>query len=130
MIIYHNARCSKSREALEILKKNKCEIKIREYLKIPPTKKELKELLGKLGCKPFDLIRKSEKLYIEKFQGKKFTDAQWIKILSENPILIERPLIIDGKKAIVGRPPSLILSLVKKRKSNHSNSVTKGLLKK
>jgi len=116
MIIYHNPRCGKSREALGILENSHCEIRIREYLKSPPTKKELKELLAKLGCKAFEIVRQKEPLFIEKFLGKKFTDAQWIKILSENPILIERPIVIAGNKAIIGRPPELVLTLVKKEK--------------
>jgi len=116
MIIYHNPRCGKSREALGLLEKNNCELEIREYLKKPPTQKELKELLAKLGCKAFDIVRKKEPLFIEKYLEKKFTEPQWIKILSENPILIERPIVIDGNKAIVGRPPVLVLEFVKKRR--------------
>lgn len=115
MIIYHNPRCSKSREALGLLEDNNCEIEIREYLKEPPTKKELKQLIKKTGGKPFDIVRKSEPLYIEKYKGEKLTDAQWIKVLSENPILIERPIVIDGEKAIVGRPPVLVLDLIRKK---------------
>lgn len=117
MIIYHNARCSKSREALDILNKNKCEVEIREYLKQPPTKKELKELLAKLGCKPIDIVRKKEEIYIKKFANKKFTDAEWIQILTEHPVLIERPIVIDGYKAVVARPPELIIDLIKRKKA-------------
>jgi len=116
MIIYHNPRCSKSREALDLLQENNCDIEIREYLKAPPTEDELKILLKKLSCKPFDIVRKKEELFIEKFKDKKLTDAQWIKILSKNPVLIERPIIIDGVKAIIGRPPVLILDLLRKKK--------------
>ena len=88
MIIYHNPRCSKSREAMDVLTKNKCEFEVREYLKQPPTKKELKELLAKIGCKPFDLVRKKEELFLKKFNNKKFTDAEWIQILTEHLSLI------------------------------------------
>jgi len=116
MIIYHNPRCSKSREALEILKKNKCEFEIREYLKQPPTKKELKEIIAKIGCKPMDIVRKKEGLFLEKFCDKKFTDAEWIQILIENPLLIERPIVIDGYKAVIGRPVELVVSLIKRKK--------------
>lgn len=115
MIIYYNPRCSKCREAKELLEENKCDFTIREYLQEPPSKKELKELVIKLGCKPFDLVRTKEHLYKEKFEGKKISDGQWIKILSENSVLIERPIVIDGKKAVIGRPPVLVLDLVKKR---------------
>jgi arsenate reductase len=117
MIIYYNPRCGKCREALSLLKEENCEVEIREYLKEPPDKKELKALVQKLKCKPFDLVRRSEPLYIEKFKDKKLTDAQWLKALSENPILIERPIVIDGENAVVGRPPVLVLDLVKGKKS-------------
>lgn len=116
MIVYYNPRCSKCREAKELLEEQSCEFGIREYLKEPPTIKELKALLKKLGCSPLDIVRKSEPLFKEKFSGKKYTNAQWLKILSENPVLIERPIIIDGDRAIVGRPPSLIVDFVKRKK--------------
>jgi arsenate reductase (glutaredoxin) len=114
MIVYHNPRCSKSREMLELLKKNKCEFEIREYLKNPPSTAELEELLKQLGCKPLDLVRQKEELYIRKYRSKKISNKQWLKILSENPILIERPIVISGKKAIIGRPTELVLDLIKK----------------
>lgn len=116
MIIYHNPRCSKSREALEILNTNNCEYEIREYLKEPPTKKELKELLAKLGCKPIDIVRKKEELFLKKFNNKKFTDSEWIQILTEHPSLIERPIVIDGYKAVIGRPTELVIELIKRKK--------------
>lgn len=116
MIIYYNARCSKCREALSILEKNKCEVTFREYLKETPTQKELKSLLKKLGCKAVDIVRKSESLFKAEFLGKNLSESQWIKVLSENPILIERPIVIDGENAVVGRPPELVLTLLKKKK--------------
>lgn len=116
MIIYHNPRCSKSREALDLLNSKKCDFEVREYLKIPPSVKELKELVSKIGCKVTDIVRKKEPLYLEKFADKKITAAQWYKILSENPILIERPIVIDDEKAVIGRPPELVLNLVKNKK--------------
>lgn len=114
MIIYYNSRCSKCRAAKGLLEENKCDFTIREYLKDPPTKKELKELIVKLQCKPFDIVRKTEPLFIEKFKGEKISDSQWIKVLSEHPILIERPIIIDGERAIVGRPAGFIVNFLKK----------------
>jgi arsenate reductase len=116
MIIYHNPRCSKSREALKILNSTYCKIEIREYLKYPPTKKELKELLAKLGCKAFDIVRKKEPLFIKKFLNKKFTESEWIQILLEHPKLIQRPIVIDGYKAVIGRPPELVLELINRKK--------------
>ena len=116
MIIFHNTRCSKSREALELLKENNCEIEIRDYLNIPPSKKELKEILAMLKCKPIDIVRKTEALYISDYKDKKITDTKWIEILSKHPILIERPIVIDEDKAVIGRPPSLVIDLIKKKK--------------
>ena len=111
--IYYNPRCSKCREALCLLEERGIEADIIEYLKTPPTEKELKGVLDKLGLKPMDIIRTKEPLFIEKYKGKKFSDAEWIKIMSKNPILIERPIAIEGNKAIIGRPPQNILTIIK-----------------
>lgn len=114
--IYHNTRCSKSRCALDMLKTAGAEVIIRDYIKIPPSKKELKEIIAKLGIKPFELVRKKEGIFLEKFKDKIFTDAEWITILSENPILIERPVVIDGYGAIIARPPELLEEFLKRKK--------------
>ena len=116
MIIFHNKRCSKSREALELLKENNCEIEIRDYLNVPPTKKEIKDILTMLKCKPFDIVRKTESIFLENYKDKKITDAKWIDILSKYPILIERPIVIDGDKAEICRPPKLVFDLIKRKK--------------
>jgi len=105
MKIYHNPRCRKSRETLALLEDNGVSPEIVLYLEKPPTQKELKSILSSLKMKPYDLIRRGEKLYKEKYKGKEFTDAAWIKIMVKNPILIERPIVIKGKKAVLGRPP-------------------------
>ena len=110
--IYHNTRCSKSRDVCTILEKKKVKTEIVEYLKTPPTQKEIKELLKMLGMKAEEIVRKGEPLYKEKFVSKKLTETQWIKALSENPILIERPIIVKGNKAIIGRPPERVLELL------------------
>src|ERR1700758_2190211 len=114
--IFYNARCSKCREAMEVLKDSNCEIEIVEYLKEFPTKKELKDLLMKLGLKPFDLIRQKEEIFKKKFKNKKFTDAEWLQVIIENPILLERPIIIDGYKAVIGRPVEKIIELIVRKK--------------
>jgi arsenate reductase (glutaredoxin) len=114
MIIYHNPRCSTSREALDLLKKAKLKPEIREYLADPPTQKELKALLKKLGCKAIDLVRKKEALYREKYAGQELSNAKWIKVLSENPVLIERPVVITEDRAVIGRPPQKVLELLEK----------------
>lgn len=113
--ILHNPRCGKSREALKLLQDNDCEIEIIEYLKQIPTKKELKTILEKLGLNAFDIVRKKESIFLEKFKNKTFTNDEWIQIMIENPILIERPIVIDGYKAIVGRPPELVIELINRK---------------
>ncbi len=113
--ILHNPRCGKSREALSLLQKENCEIEIIEYLKKVPTKKELKTILSKLGLKAVEIVRKKEAIYVEKFKNKNFTNEEWIQLLIENPILIERPIVIDGYKAIIGRPPELVIDLLERK---------------
>ncbi len=110
--IYHNNRCSKSRDSLCILQENTSNINIIDYQKNPPSATELKALLAKLKMKPEELARKGEKLYKEQFAGKSFSDDEWLKILSENPILIERPIIVNGDKAVIGRPPEKVKQLL------------------
>lgn len=112
MIIFHNPRCQKSREALEILNKHGKDVTIREYLKEPPSPKELVELLKKLGMKPEELLRKTEPLFKEKYKDKSYSAKQWIKIMSENPILIERPIIVSENSAIVARPPIKVIDIL------------------
>lgn len=106
--IFHNNRCSKSRCALSILKEEGIEPDVRYYLEEAPSISELEELLQKLDIPAEQLVRKTEKIFKENFKGKEFSEAEWIKILSENPRLIERPIVIKGDKAIVGRPPELV----------------------
>jgi arsenate reductase len=110
--IYHNPRCSKSRESMCIIDEYGAGAEIVHYLETPPTQKQLKELLKKLGMKAEGIVRKSEPLYKEKFEGKKLTNAQWIKALAENPILIERPIVVKGDKAVIGRPPERVKELL------------------
>jgi len=109
--IYHNTRCSKSRGACQILNDHKIEAEVIEYLKTPPTESEIREILEKLDMKPFEIVRKTEDLYRNNFAGNKYSESEWIKILSENPILIERPIIVYGNKAVIGRPPERVLEL-------------------
>ncbi len=73
-------------------------------------------MLAKLGVKPFDIVRKKEPIYLEKFKNKTFTDNEWIQLLIENPILIERPIVIDGYGAIIARPPELLADFIKRKK--------------
>lgn len=112
IIVYHNNRCSKSRSACQLLTDKKVDFVIREYLIQPPTPSELKALLKKLGMKPVDLLRTGESLYKEQFKGKSFSDAAWIEILCNNPSLMERPIVIRGDKAVIGRPTEKILEIL------------------
>lgn len=111
--IYHNARCSKSREAFCILEDKVKKFKVIDYLQAPPTKEELKTLIKKLGIKPEELVRKKEPIFEEKFAHKKLTNTQWIAAMVKNPILIERPIVVDGGKAIICRPAEKVLEFIK-----------------
>ena len=102
--IYHNSRCSKSREYLNLLEHSGVEFEIIKYLETPPTFDELEALIGKLGINPIELIRKKEKLWLENFKNKVFTSKELIQIMVSNPILIERPIVVNGNKAVVARP--------------------------
>ena len=110
--IYHNPRCTKSRATLALLTDRNIEPKVIDYLKTPPTAQELKAIVSKLGIKPEALVRKGEDVYKQKFAGKTLSDAQWIEALAANPILIERPIVLRGNKAVIGRPPENVLELV------------------
>ncbi|HHJ49838.1 MAG TPA: arsenate reductase (glutaredoxin) [Phaeodactylibacter sp.] len=111
MKIYHNPRCSKSRQTLQLIKERGVEPEIVRYLDTPPTKEELRELLQKLGLKPEDIVRKKEALYKERYKGKTLSDEEWLEVLSQNPKLIERPIVVEGNKAVLGRPPERVLEL-------------------
>ncbi len=111
--IYHHNRCKISRSVLNTLIENKFEIEVIEYLKKIPSVQELKILLNKLNFSPFELIKKDEKLFKEKFKGKNFTDNEWLQIIHENPILIQRPIVVNNNKAIICRPPEKLLDIIK-----------------
>jgi arsenate reductase (glutaredoxin) len=114
MIIYYNSRCSKCREALTLLESAGCEVEIRNYLQDVPDLAELQKLLGLLGCKAEDLLRKDEEVF-RSYREKKLTELQLLKLMVKHPVLIQRPVVISGKSAVIGRPPSLVLDLVKKK---------------
>lgn len=110
--IYHNNKCSKSRQALELLQQQGQEVEVVEYLKNTPSAEELQTVLGKLRIKPELLLRKGEKVYKEQFAGKSYTDEEWIQIMANNPSLIERPIVVNGDKAAIGRPPENVLTIL------------------
>ena len=109
--IYHNPRCRKSRETLQLLEANGQEPEIILYLENPPTAKELTDLLDKLGMSPMDLIRKGEAVWKENYKGKTLSDKQLIDAMVNNPKLIERPIVVNGDKAALGRPPEQVLGI-------------------
>ncbi len=110
--IYHNPRCSKSRETLALLNEHGVEPQIIEYMKTPPTRTELKTLVAQLGIKPEQLIRKGENIYKEQYAGRSLSDAQWLDAMLAHPVLIERPIVTDGKRAVLGRPPQNVEKLL------------------
>ena len=102
--IYHNSRCGKSRECLAFLEKSGQEYEIIKYLEDVPTFDELKEIIKKLGIKPIELVRRKEKIWMENFKDKQLTDDEIIQAMISNPILIERPIVVNGEKAVIARP--------------------------
>lgn len=102
--VLHNNTCSKSRAILEHLDENNVPFEIIDFMETPLTEMELTTLLKKLNTDVQGLIRKNDRLYQEKFAGKDYTEEEWIKILTENPSLIQRPILIKGAVAMVGRP--------------------------
>jgi arsenate reductase (glutaredoxin) len=111
--IYHNPRCGKSREALSLLQENENEIEIIKYLDDKPSVSKIKELLEKLNIEPLKLIRVNEKIWLSEYKSKTLTNQEIIEAMATHPILIERPIVIKGSKAIIGRPPSLVLDFLK-----------------
>jgi arsenate reductase len=112
MKIYHNPQCSKSNAALELLQQKGITPEVISYLHDVPTKKELINLLDLLQLKPLQLIRTKELLFRENFEGQNFTDEKCIDIMLQYPELIERPIVINGDKAVIGRPVERILDLL------------------
>lgn len=112
MKIYHNPRCSKSRETLKLIEENGVKVEIVTYLENIPTAAELKEILGKLGLEAKDIIRKGEAAFKENFKGKTLSEEEWIAAMMAYPKLIERPIVVKGNKAVLGRPPENVLELL------------------
>ncbi|KAB1159645.1 arsenate reductase (glutaredoxin) [Tenacibaculum aiptasiae] len=110
--IYHNNRCSKSRNGLQILEESGKEFEIVKYLDNIPSKEELTEVINLLNISPIELVRKNEKIWKEGFKGKDLSDAEIIDAMITNPKLIERPIVINGNKAVIGRPPENILDII------------------
>lgn len=111
--IYHNPKCSKSRQTLELLKEKGITPTIIEYLKTPPTSEALKAILKLLGMAPRDLMRKKEDTYAElKLDNSSLSDDTLIDAMIQHPILIERPIVLANGKAALGRPPEQVLDIL------------------
>jgi arsenate reductase len=111
--IYHNPRCSKSRATLALLEARELKPKIVDYLKTPPSAAELKAILRKLDLKPRDILRTGEAVYAELgLKDRELDDDALIALMVKNPILIERPIVVAGDKAAVGRPPENVLAIL------------------
>lgn len=112
MKIYHNPRCTKSRETLKLIEESGVNVEVVEYLNEVPTEEALKLLLKKLGMNASEIIRKNEAVFKEKFKGKELSEDEWITAMIENPKLIERPIVVKGDKAVLGRPPENVLEFL------------------
>ncbi|MBU6429079.1 MAG: arsenate reductase (glutaredoxin) [Cyanobacteria bacterium REEB65] len=113
LTIYHNPRCSKSRRALELLREAEAVFQVVEYLQAPPAAAELDAVLRKLGMEPAELMRKGEDVYSElHLADKALSRSEAIAVMVEHPILIERPIVVSGDRALVGRPPERVLELL------------------
>ncbi len=113
LTIWHNPRCSKSRQTLALLESRGLQFVIREYLKSPPSSDELRDVLALLGFTARELIRSKEALFKElELSDKALSEDELIQAMTENPKLIERPIVISGKRAAVGRPPESVLEIL------------------
>lgn len=108
----HNNYCTKSLCALDLVKDKSIDCVIIDYIKNPLSKNELAELLIKLKMKAEDLVRKSETIFNKKFEGKSLTEDEWIDAMVQYPILIERPIFINGDKAVIGRPAERVFEIL------------------
>lgn len=112
-VIYHNPRCSKSRQALALLEEAGVEAQVVRYLETPPTAEELERLLAKLGLDPVEVMRTKDDLYKELgLQGRVLSREEGIRMLVDHPALLERPIVVRGDKAVVARPPERVSVLL------------------
>jgi arsenate reductase (glutaredoxin) len=112
LTIFHNPKCSKSREGICFLDEIKQPYQVVKYLEKEITFNELKEIIKKLAIKPIDLVRTKEKIWIENYKGKELKDDEIIEIMIKNPKLIERPIIVNGNKAVIARPTDRIKEIL------------------
>ena len=112
MRIYHNPRCMKSRQALALLEGKGCQITVVEYLKNPLSVEQLSKIIEDLSIKPIDLVRQKESIWKENYKGKMLSDKDIIVAMVNHPKLIERPIVLGNKGAVIGRPPENVLSVL------------------
>lgn len=110
--IYHNPRCRKSREGLELLENSGKDFAVVKYLDEPMSEAQLKEIISLLEIEPLQLVRKNETIWKTNYKDKKLSDSQLISAMVAHPKLIERPIVINGKQAVIGRPPVTILDII------------------
>jgi arsenate reductase len=112
--IFFNPRCTNCRVSLELLKEHGLDLPVIEYLDQPPDRKTLEEVCGLLGVRPYDLVRQKEPVFAELKLGevRPDDDARWYQLLSEHPVLLQRPIVVHNGKAVVGRPPETILKIL------------------
>ena len=110
--IYHNPRCSKSRQGLTILENSGKDFEVVKYLDEPLSKEKLEEILNLLNISPLDLVRKNEAAWKENYKGKNLTNTAILEAMVSHPKLIERPIVVNGKKAVIGRPPESIMDIL------------------
>ncbi|MEK6662371.1 MAG: arsenate reductase (glutaredoxin) [Pseudomonadota bacterium] len=110
--IYYNPHCSKCRETALLVSESGYATELVEYLVTPPDKEELQSLLIKLGMKPLELIRKGEAVFKQHYAGRELSDDEWLDAMVAHPMLIERPIVVRGSKAVVARPPESVLALL------------------
>lgn len=111
MIVYHNSKCSKSRNAIDFLREKGVAFSVVEYIKTPLNKKELINIVAKLGLEPLELIRKGEPEFKANFKNKSLTNDEWLDAMVKFPKLIERPIVLSDAKAIIARPTERINEL-------------------
>lgn len=110
--IYHNPRCSKSRGALALLGEAGVSAEVIAYLDTPPSREQLVALLAKLNMQPSELVRRGEALFKSDYAGRDLSEAAWLDALLAHPVLIERPIVVVGDRAVVARPPERLLALL------------------
>lgn len=113
VLLIHNPRCRKSRESLQLLEKAGIQPELRLYQDNPLSARELAELIDKLKISPLELVRREEPIYKQEYKGRELSDREWIEAMVRYPKLIQRPVAILGDRAVVGRPPELVLTLLK-----------------